>query len=292
MNALAASRAGVLPAGAAARLGRLAVRALHGEATLAGKPGLVGPEGSGAHTDMTLATFQRSLFALRGYFPDIAALGAAGADLAQLRGCGRAAEVAMLRATGGVNTHRGAVFHLGLLCAASGALVARDGAVDAYDACEWVGATHGAVLRGEVRMARGATHGAAVARSLGVGGARTEAAGGYASVRGHALPALRAAFAATGDRGRAALHALFALIAHVDDSNLAWRGGRAGLDWARAAAGRFLADGGALTPDWRQRAAALRAAFIARRLSPGGSADLLAVALFLDALDAGGWRPR
>jgi len=271
-------------------IGREAVRALYREAALDMKPGLVGPAGSGAHRDMTLSTFYRSLFALRGYFPAIASLGAAGASLAELRESGRAAEAAMLRATGGVNTHRGAIFHLGLLCAAVGALAARGAQVDARRACAWVRGAHGATLRAESRAAPATSHGLVVARALGIAGARAEAAAGYPAARRIGLPALRNALAVTGDHERAGVHALFALVARVDDSNLAWRGGREGLAWAQSCARRFVEEGGALTPDWRARAAAAHRAFVARRLSPGGSADLLAVTFLLDALDSGAWR--
>ena len=78
------------------------------------------PLDSGSHDDMDMTTFMRSLFALRGYYRDIAAAGARGADFATLQALGIAAERRMLAATGGVNTHRGAVFGLGLLTAAAG----------------------------------------------------------------------------------------------------------------------------------------------------------------------------
>lgn len=115
MNAVVQSA--VRPAAAvdSARLGRLAVASLHAELALAPKPGLVTPFDSGSHHDMDAGTFLRSLFALRHYFTAVAYLGATGADFDALRRCGIAAEIAMLRATAGVNTHRGAVFSLGLL---------------------------------------------------------------------------------------------------------------------------------------------------------------------------------
>ncbi|PSD25508.1 triphosphoribosyl-dephospho-CoA synthase MdcB, partial [Stenotrophomonas maltophilia] len=119
----------VRPAAAvdSARLGRLAVASLHAELALAPKPGLVTPFDSGSHHDMDAGTFLRSLFALRHYFTAVACLGAAGADFDALRRCGIAAEIAMLRATAGVNTHRGAVFSLGLLVAAAAACRSRLG---------------------------------------------------------------------------------------------------------------------------------------------------------------------
>jgi triphosphoribosyl-dephospho-CoA synthase len=77
----------------------------------------------------------------------------------------------------------------------------------------------------------------------------------------------------------------FALIAVVCDTNLLHRGGAEGLRYASEAASSFLSQGGVGAPDWRARAAAVHAAFVARRLSPGGCADLLAMTLYVDALE-------
>jgi triphosphoribosyl-dephospho-CoA synthase len=67
----------------------------------------------------------------------------------------------------------------------------------------------------------------------------------------------------------------------VDDINLLHRGGAAGLAWARLQARDFIAAGGAFAPQWRVHLAAIGDDFVARRLSPGGSADLLACSWFL-----------
>jgi triphosphoribosyl-dephospho-CoA synthase len=99
------------------------------------------------------------------------------------------------------------------------------------------------------------------------------------------LPAYRAALLATGDAELAATQTLFALIAELEDTNLLWRAGPAGLEHARRSAGDFVASGGVLATDWQQQAAAIDRDFSARRLSPGGSADLLGVTLFLAELD-------
>lgn len=263
-------------------VGRLAVRALFEEAVLDGKPGLVGRSGSGAHDDMTLATFYRSIAALRPYFPVMAALGAAGAPWRSLQAHGQAAEASMLRATGGVNTHRGAIFHLGLLCASAGALAARGDTLRADAMCAFVRGAYGAHV---LAPRTGPSHGAAVESRYGAGGARGEAAGGYRSVRRWSLPAFRHAFAATRDRERASLQALYALVAHVDDTNVMWRGGDRGLAFAREEARRFLDRGGVFAHDWREHAASVHRRFVSRRLSPGGCADLLAVTLFLHDIE-------
>ena len=265
----------------ARNLGRLAVRALFAEAVLDGKPGLVTPRDSGAHGDMSLATFYRSITALRPYFPAMAALGAARAPWRSLQAHAQAAESVMLGATGGVNTHRGAIFHLGLLCAAAGALAARGRALTPHATCSFVRAAYAPHVMAAPAVA---SHGTCVRARYGARGARGEAAGGYRSVRRWALPALRAVLARTQDRERAALQALFALVANVGDTNLLWRGGEHGLAFAQRRAQRFLDRGGVFASDWRADASAAHREFVARRLSPGGCADLLAVTLFLHDL--------
>lgn len=272
----------------AARVGRLAIRSLYREVALDGKPGLVGPTGNGSHPDMDFTTFMRSLQALRGYFPAIAACGLQRPGFAPLRALGIAAEADMLAATAAVNTHRGAIFNLGLLCAALGVLQAEGVAISAQAACAIVCSYWGQdILAGLSGTGDAVTlsHGLFVARRDGSGGARQEAASGFPAALGVGLPAYRAALASTGDGELAAMQALFALIAELEDTNLLWRGGRAGLDYGRRAAADFLAAGGVLDADWRARAARIDRDFVARRLSPGGSADLLGITLFLAELD-------
>jgi len=260
-------------------LGRSAVVALYDELALAPKPGLVSFVDSGSHTDMQAGTLLRSLFALRRYFPAIAAAGAAGEDFSVLQRLGLAAEARMLAATGGINTHRGAIFTLGLLCAAAGhemALGSRPSpsALRAGLLQRW-----GGDLDDLARRPR-TSHGRNAAQSFGLRPAAAEAALGFPGLFGTALPALRRA-AALGPR-LARLQALFEVMAVLDDTNLAHRGGLAGLRWAQQQARGFLAAGGAARPDAIEHAQALHTAFVARRLSPGGAADLLAAACWLD----------
>ncbi|HEF4838983.1 TPA: triphosphoribosyl-dephospho-CoA synthase MdcB [Burkholderia vietnamiensis] len=286
MNAWAACRT-LAPSGAE-RIAELAERSLVLEIRTYPKPGLVSHVDTGSHADMDAATFARSAAVLRPYFAELAEAGARDADMGALRKIGLRAEHAMLAATGGVNTHRGAIFGLGLLCAAAGRRATADAAgaaartmtLGAFVARRW-----GAEILGGPRLPD--SHGERASRRYGVGGARGEAAGGFATVYRVGLPALRrAARWMPGDAEAARVEACFALIAALDDTNLLHRGGRDGLDFARASASAFVARGGIRARDWRLRAAAAHRAFVARRLSPGGAADLLAMSVFVDALDA------
>jgi triphosphoribosyl-dephospho-CoA synthase len=271
---------GALPS--ARYLGTLAAACLKLEVATYPKPGLVSHVDNGAHRDMDAARLVRSADALAPFFADLAIAGAAGAGMDRLREIGIEAERAMLAATGGVNTHRGAIFGLGLLSAAAGFR-------DAYGVRRPLGAIIAerwgeAILSGPMPLR---SHGAEVASRHGVGGARAEAAQGLPSVYTIALPALRAGRAlAPNDREAARVQACMALIAAVADTNLLHRGGAEGLDFARALAAAFLAAGGIGRADWRGQAVAIHRAFVARNLSPGGCADLLAMALFIDRLEA------
>ncbi|GJD75006.1 triphosphoribosyl-dephospho-CoA synthase MdcB [Methylobacterium goesingense] len=263
----------------AERIARLATRCLQRELATYPKPGLVSHVDSGSHADMDASTFRASAAALAPFFADLAAAGAAGAGMAHLRRIGLAAESAMRAATGGVNTHRGAIFGLGLLSAAAGALGPRPpaGGLGAHVRARYADA----ILDGpELLHAPGAR----ARRRHGVGGAPAEAAAGFPSLYGTGLPALRRARAARPGAPQAArVEACLALVATLEDTNLLHRGGPEGYAFARGEAARFVAEGGIARDDWFARAEDLHRAFVARRLSPGGAADLLAMTLFVDA---------
>ncbi|MDB6000991.1 MAG: triphosphoribosyl-dephospho-CoA synthase MdcB [Rhizobacter sp.] len=261
--------------------GRAAIVALYEELALHPKPGLVSFIDSGSHRDMHASTFLRSLFALRGYFRQAADLGAAGVAFEPLEALGIAAEARMLRATGGINTHRGAVFTLGLLCASAGALDAAGVDRTTVALRRTLLASWGQSLTERAKRVRD-SNGSRAARQHGLRAAGDEAALGFPTLFEHVLPALRNARAAGADERRARLQALFAAMGTLDDTNLVHRGGIEGLRFAQAAARAYLADGGALHPQGFARARTLHRAFIARRLSPGGAADLLAAACWLD----------
>lgn len=271
----------------------LAVDGLDREVDAWPKPGLVSRIDPGSHDDMDAGTFRRSAAALRPHFAALAEAGRAGAGMGRLRALGIAAEADMLAATGGVNTHRGAIFGLGLLCAAAGAadrLPAGDtGETGPRPAASTLGdavaALWGAaILDGPVPLR---SHGAAARRLHGAGGARAEAAAGFPTLYRVGLPALRhGRRLAPGDDEAARVHCCFALVAALEDTNILHRGGPDGLAFARREAAAFTARGGVGAPGWRGDALRIHRAFVERRLSPGGSADLLAMTLFVDAWEA------
>lgn len=272
-------------------LADLVVDALMREVRLTPKPGLVDLRNTGSHRDMDVSTFVASAAAIRPGLAGFVVLGAeialapARAVLDLARPAGLACERAMLAATGGVNTHKGSIFAFGLLLCAAGRLWAVGLPVDADTVCDEVARiTDGIVARELRRPGEPRTAGERLFQRHGLTGARGEAESGFATVRSGALPVLERTLAAGGDDDSALAAAFLHLLEHNADTNLAARGGLAGLTWARAEAGRLGRAGGIDAPDYLDRMRALDDAFIARNLSPGGSADLLAIAWTLHRL--------
>jgi triphosphoribosyl-dephospho-CoA synthase len=257
------------------------MRSLWHELALYPKPGLVSLRDSGSHADMDVTTFVRSLFALSRYWMEIAQAGAIAAPFETLRRLGISAESRMLAATGGVNTHRGAIFALGLLCAAAARTHARGELPDDATLRRVLIARWSAALMAAQPSPLSASHGMQAGDRYGVGGARDQARRAFPAVFDVALPALRSALARGCDERHARISAFFALLAHLDDTNLLHRGGADGLAFVRRRAREFKDAGDVHTEGALARAEAIHCEFVARRLSPGGSADLLAATMFV-----------
>lgn len=270
----------------AQEIGNLAIAALRLELACYPKPGLVSFVDCGSHDDMTAETFLASIAALKSYFTDITQAGANGARFPVLRRLGLEAEYRMFNATGNVNTHRGAIFILGLLCAAAGELSRRHKKLHAEAICQKVRDAWAENLRDAEKTAP-VSHGCTVRNLYGAGGARSEAINAFPILRARCLPAYRAARKAGKSEHDAGVQAFFESMAALDDTNLLYRGGTEGFGFARAQAQRFLSDGGVHCDGWNKRAARIHTAFLRLNLSPGGSADMLAATYFLMALEAG-----
>jgi triphosphoribosyl-dephospho-CoA synthase len=278
------------PLSAGSKIAAIARTALLDELNTWPKPGLVSHIDQGSHSDMDAGTFEVSADAVTPFFGQLFEAGAAGAAMPELRQIGVEAETAMMAATGGINTHRGAIFGLGLFCAAAGALWSAEPGLKAKALGETVQRRWGdSILRGPIPLR---SHGVDAWRRFGAGGARAQAASGFPYALEVGLPALRRArLHSPHDAEAARAQAFFALLAVVEDTNLLHRGGREGLSFAQDAAQAFLSDGGVANPTWRARASTIHDDFIVRRLSPGGCADLLAVSLFLEAVEDGYLEP-
>ena len=263
-------------------------RALLYEAACAPKPGLVTRLGSGNHRDMDFFTFIDSALALGPFFRDCCRAGAdcSGAPeslFPRLRERGREAEAAMFRVTGGVNTHKGIIFSGGIICGAAGFLYGRGMAFDAEDLLDTAGkiaAPALADLRADGSPAA-ETGGERAFVSHGLTGVRGEAAAGFPSLRSSypRLRDLRGQGHSLNDAGAAVL---LTLMARTGDTNVAARGGIQALWDIQRDLSAFLFGGAAPSMD----AMLAYAGELDRRMresgvSPGGSADLLALSYFL-----------
>ena len=272
-----------------AALARQVLQALLDEVTLTPKPGLVDLRSRGAHADLNWALMCHSACVLQPVFAAMAQAAWESDDDDGLRqrigSIGRDGEALMLAATDGVNTHRGAIWALGLLVTAAAQQVARGASL----APQAVAARAGALARLHDRSAPVATgnKGELACLQYQVDGARGQARAGFPLVTCAGLPALHASRARGDNETTARLNALLAIISQLDDTCVLSRGGEAALLALQAGAARVLAAGGAATAAGSQALLALEAVALARGVSPGGAADLLAATLFLDRLQKG-----
>lgn len=317
--------------------------ALIDEVSATPKPGLVDLRDNGSHRDMCLQTFLDSTEAVVPYIREMASEGLHCEDLSllfgRIRKTGLQAEKAMFRATGGVNTHKGIIFSMGLLAAAAGYQYGRQlaekisGQLPLSDSGTWDPSVSdllslaGELCRDEIERdfealnkkaeSRGAgisslTHGERLYLNCGCRGIRGEAADGFPSLSQIACPALADAAAGlklsrpfprpslslsgsisepgreplsdSGPGGKwnlARLQTLLHLMARAEDTNVLHRGGPEAVSFVKEEAAALLAGGGVFAEDGLRRLAQLNRDFIERNISPGGCADLLALAVFL-----------
>lgn len=246
----------------------LAERALRLELDTTPKPGLVDRRDNGAHKDMDYALMSKSISALRPYLTRLAVESAKDIDPAKIKEIGIEAEKAMLKATSGVNTHKGALFCIGLSVAAASCLACSTGAVEAYSFKELVSRA-----ASEIPSARG-THGAEAKRSFKAVGALENARAAYPELFADWLPYYRSL---EGDPFRCH-KTLLHIMTTLDDTNILHRRGAEGLAHAEAEAARLLEDFS------ESGLSSLNKDFIRENISPGGSADMLSLTIFIESI--------
>ena len=266
-------------------IGVQAYLSLQQEVATTPKPGLVDRNNRGAHTDMGQRHFFTSANALRPYFVKFAESGYLNRDLpateafAQLRTIGKEAEEAMLSATGGVNTHKGAIFSLGLLCAAAGRISPENWTAENLLA-QCAAMTQGLVSRdfAGITVETAKTAGERFYAQYGITGIRGQAEAGYPAVKTVGLPIFQQALTRGLSWNDAGAVTLLHLLAATDDTNLIHRSDRETQLSVQAQVKAMLTE----TPFPSTEAIeALDREFIQKNLSPGGSADLLAMTYLL-----------
>ncbi len=265
-------------------LARAAVTAMRDELQAYPKPGLVSPIDSGAHADMDFDLMCRSADSLLQPFTTLAAAGRAGQSFEQaLMPIGIEAERGMLAVTGGVNTHRGAIFSVGMIVAA----IARAQALSADLSGHHSRSPQEHMGRGPRGTCRTRRRDEPWRAGAPPDRPRRRPPRGrprLPSVFETGIPAYRSALQAGLDTNAASIQTLFTLMSSIDDTTVLYRGGLEGGSFVRQSAAGFLADGGCHQPGWFEKAEALHRAFIARNLAAGGCADLLACTILVCAL--------
>jgi triphosphoribosyl-dephospho-CoA synthase len=264
----------------ATKLAQQATQALIDEARLSPKPGLVDSRGSGAHQDLTLALMERSAHSLTSTFYALALHSfQRPADIAlrqEVGRLGREGEARMMQATGGVNTHRGAIWAMGLLVSAIAMQPEKD--------------TPQAIARRAAKLAslpdafcpKRFSKGSHAVQRYQVSGAREEAQRGFPHILDLALPQLRDSRVKGATESQSQLNALLAVMTSLADTCVLSRGGMPALQAMHACSRAVLSAGGTQTAAGRVHLQALEKRMLSDNASPGGAADLLAATLFLD----------
>lgn len=303
------------------RIGWRVRNALLGEVYATPKPGLVDRRDTGAHRDMNYETFLASTEAITPYMVrmfaegmDATAAGHTPEEVFQaIRGIGLEAEQAMYAATDGVNTHKGMIFTMGIVLAATGILYARDGygTVDAIlDRTRQMTARSMAEDFRKMLEHPPKTHGERLFQTYGERGIRGQAMEGFPILRDTAVPWLRRfqnictdaelqraiSARATLRRGllqdTGSMHAehfenamhvstLIAIMSVLNDTNVFIRSSYEDMCWLQAESSTILGMGAMFTEEGVRAIEALNTACIEKNISPGGAADILAVAILL-----------
>lgn len=272
------------------KVGQYLTQAILLEVSTHPKPGLVTRLSNGAHKDMSIFTFMMSSAVLSKAFNDLQDIGQAHrgtlAELfCKLRSYGLGAEAELLRVTKGVNTQRGILFAGGIVSAVSGYAMnmglSRDALLPMIKemaaglvARELKNLDHAAMTAGEKLYYK-----------YGITGIRGEVENGFPSVVNYGLPALEDAFDKGATINDALVHALISLMTVVEDSNVIWRTDYDTLLEVQRIAKNILSLGSVFTEKGRMAIAETERYFLQRRISPGGSADLLSVTITLYLLE-------
>lgn len=254
------------------------------------KPGLVTRYSQGAHKDMNIFTFMMSSAVLSKSFYDLMELGHNHNGpirelLSKVRCYGIDAEKELLRVTKGVNTQRGILFAGGLVSAAAGYAFKADLSKNCLlDIVREM--TAGIVERELVNLDRDSkTAGEKLYKEYGITGIRGEVEQGFPSVRNYALPALETAFNKGANLNDALVHTLLSLMTVVEDSNVLWRTDMATAQQVKVIAGEILEAGSVFSAEGKNKLHEAEIYFEERRISPGGSADLLSITIALYLLE-------
>lgn len=267
------------------KLGDLALASMIYEVSTAPSFGLVSPLTKGSHDDMDFFTFLKSSFAIKGGFEKMAEVAYSYLSLEEAflrsRKIGMKVEEEMFKATDNVNTHKGMIFLLGtVMIVAARILYEKKSFEDIQpmlkDMCR-------DILKDfeNISHKKNLTHGEHLYVNYGFTGIRGEVKEGLDVVFNGSLSILTESLEKNSDFNLAFIQTLIFLMSQVMDSTIVHRHNIHMLHRIKREAAAFIQSGGVYSEQGLKIAHDMEELYINERISPGGSADLLAVTIFL-----------
>ena len=201
-----------------------------------------------------------------------------------LRERGKKTEEKMFAATGGVNTHKGIIFTIGILAAAAGISLRNYGKIESESVCRISLEMTKKELEQDLRKLKqssGITHGEKIYCHLGEKGVRGLAMTGYPILCELTVPHMKQYIANNRDKNQINVQILLEIIAELTDTNVISRTSEKEMRWLQTEAKAILKAGGAFSENGLQKVRELNQICIRKNMSPGGAADLLAATIFL-----------
>lgn len=272
------------------------------EAILFPKPGLVDPVNHGAHDDMDIYTFMNSSSSLYYGFYQFALQGILWKDppkklFYKIRPIGIELERQMLRETQNINTHKGIIFSMGIFLAATGLILQKyldrfiDFPIFKKEDTDKIFANIKKMTKGliqedfkDIYKKSSLTHGERLYLKYGFTGIRGEAEAAYPFIQNQIMLRMRSQNKKGSLKFRL-LEILFLFMSTVDDSNVIHRGGIEALELVKREARKFIKEGGLVQENSLGKIEKINDLFVEKHISPGGSADLLILSIFLGKLE-------
>ncbi|WP_242847956.1 triphosphoribosyl-dephospho-CoA synthase CitG [Inediibacterium massiliense] len=277
-------------------ISEMALKAMLFEVSATPKPGLVDRNNSGAHKDMDFYSFMASSASLAHTFHECAYEGFTFEEddlkklLNKIRPIGIKGENKMFCATNKVNTHKGLIFSLGIICAASAYKYkeVKSLSMNVEEICRIIQKMSQGISQqelGDVQKKEKLTYGENLFKKYGIKGIRGEVESGFLTVRKYSLPICKKLMRENKNMNDVLVQVLLHLMSVTEDSNILGRHDVNTLKDVQRMAKEVLNLGGISTKEGRQRIFHMDSEFISKHISPGGSADLLAVTMMLYFLE-------
>ncbi|WP_179122229.1 triphosphoribosyl-dephospho-CoA synthase [Caloramator quimbayensis] len=273
-----------------AKIAQKALCSMLYEVSTSPSPGLVSPVSKGCHNDMDYFTFLISTSSIAYYLPLFIEIGIKCEDdvLKSIREVGKQAEEEMLRETEGVNTQRGLLFLIGVLCGAAGVCIKKSLAFNRYNLSEQCSIICKDIVKNEllnIDRTKKLTNGERLYLEYKVTGIRGEVEKGLPTVINTALPSLEDALNYGLNINDALSHTLISIMSCVEDTTVINRCKMQGIYTMRNLSKKALELGGMKSKEGREFVKYMEDVFVKENISPGGAADLLAAAHFIYQLE-------